>query len=101
MTGLDTDGGVRVPAGYCGILGFRPSHGTVSLSGVLPVSGSLDTVGMYIHIFPVIHYKYTGYFEHFNIHNVIIVADVWKQYQNYHVRLERSIWFFSDSGRWH
>ncbi|KAK6127746.1 hypothetical protein DH2020_038522 [Rehmannia glutinosa] len=42
--GIDTDGGVRVPAGYCGILGFRPSHGTVSLSGVTPVSGSLDTV---------------------------------------------------------
>ncbi|KAK6127629.1 hypothetical protein DH2020_038608 [Rehmannia glutinosa] len=42
--GIDTDGGVRVPAGYCGTLGFRPSHGTVSLSGVTPVSGSLDTV---------------------------------------------------------
>ncbi|KAK6127721.1 hypothetical protein DH2020_038527 [Rehmannia glutinosa] len=45
--GIDTDGGVRVPAGYCGILGFRPSHGTVSLSGVTPVSGSLDTVGWF------------------------------------------------------
>ncbi|KAL3639436.1 Outer envelope protein 64, chloroplastic [Castilleja foliolosa] len=45
--GIDTDGGVRVPAGYCGILGFRPSYGTVSLSGVTPVSGSLDTVGWF------------------------------------------------------
>ncbi|KAL6552476.1 Translocon at the outer membrane of chloroplasts 64 [Orobanche hederae] len=45
--GIDTDGGVRLPAGYCGILGFRPSHGTVSLSGVTPVSGSLDTVGWF------------------------------------------------------
>ncbi|XP_011084169.1 outer envelope protein 64, chloroplastic isoform X1 [Sesamum indicum] len=45
--GIDTDGGVRVPAGYCGILGFRPSHGTVSLSGVIPVSGSLDAVGWF------------------------------------------------------
>ncbi|EYU24147.1 hypothetical protein ABFS82_04G131200 [Erythranthe guttata] len=45
--GIDTDGGVRVPAGYCGILGFRPSYGTVSLSGVVPVSGSLDTVGWF------------------------------------------------------
>ncbi|KAL0429558.1 UNVERIFIED_CONTAM: Outer envelope protein 64, chloroplastic [Sesamum radiatum] len=44
---MDTDGGVRVPAGYCGILGFRPSHGTVSLSGVIPVSGSLDAVGWF------------------------------------------------------
>ncbi|KAI3463705.1 hypothetical protein Pfo_020368 [Paulownia fortunei] len=45
--GIDTDGGARVPAGHCGILGFRPSHGTVSLSGVIPVSGSLDTVGWF------------------------------------------------------
>lgn len=47
ITGIDTDGGVRLPAGNCAVLGFRPSHGTVSLSGVIPVSGSLDTVGMY------------------------------------------------------
>ncbi|GFP86247.1 outer envelope protein 64 chloroplastic [Phtheirospermum japonicum] len=45
--GIDTDGGVRVPAGYCGILGYRPSYGTLSLSGVTPVSGSLDTVGWF------------------------------------------------------
>lgn len=45
--GIDTDGGVRLPAGNCAVLGFRPSHGTVSLSGVIPVSGSLDTVGWF------------------------------------------------------
>ncbi|KAL2461781.1 Outer envelope protein 64 [Abeliophyllum distichum] len=45
--GIDTVGGVRVPAGYCGILGFRPSYGTVSLSGVIPVSTSLDTIGWF------------------------------------------------------
>ncbi|KAL3529130.1 hypothetical protein ACH5RR_008452 [Cinchona calisaya] len=28
--GIDTVGGVRIPARYCGIFGFRPSHGTVS-----------------------------------------------------------------------
>lgn len=46
MLGIDTVGGVRVPAGFCGILGFRPSHGTVSHKGIIPVSSSLDTVGM-------------------------------------------------------
>ncbi|CAA3029490.1 outer envelope 64, chloroplastic [Olea europaea subsp. europaea] len=45
--GIDTVGGVRVPAGYCGILGFRPSYGIVSLSGVIPVSTSLDTIGWF------------------------------------------------------
>ncbi|XP_047950087.1 outer envelope protein 64, chloroplastic-like [Salvia hispanica] len=45
--GIDTDGGVRLPAGNCAVVGFRPSHGTVSLSGVIPVSESLDTVGWF------------------------------------------------------
>ncbi|PSR96523.1 Translocon at the outer membrane of chloroplasts like [Actinidia chinensis var. chinensis] len=45
--GVDTDGGVRVPAGYCGVIGFRPSHGAVSHMGILPVSSSLDTVGWF------------------------------------------------------
>lgn len=37
---------MRVPGGFCGILGFRPSYGTVSTVGVIPVSPSLDTIGM-------------------------------------------------------
>ncbi|XP_042002419.1 outer envelope protein 64, chloroplastic-like [Salvia splendens] len=45
--GIDTDGGVRLPAGNCAVVGFQPSHGTVSLSGVIPVSESLDTVGWF------------------------------------------------------
>ena len=46
MAGVDTVGGVRVPAGFCGVVGFRPSYGAISKIGVLPVSASLDTVGM-------------------------------------------------------
>ncbi|THG18681.1 hypothetical protein TEA_022490 [Camellia sinensis var. sinensis] len=45
--GIDTDGGVRVPAGYCGVIGFRPSHGALSHIGVIPVSSSFDTVGWF------------------------------------------------------
>ncbi|XP_073121155.1 outer envelope protein 64, mitochondrial [Henckelia pumila] len=43
--GTDTVGCVRVPASFCGILGFRPSHGIVSSIGVVPNSQSLDAVG--------------------------------------------------------
>ncbi|OWM63600.1 hypothetical protein CDL15_Pgr008143 [Punica granatum] len=42
--GTDTTGCVRIPASFCGILGYRPSHGAVSTVGVLPNSPSLDTV---------------------------------------------------------
>ncbi|KAJ9676807.1 hypothetical protein PVL29_022021 [Vitis rotundifolia] len=45
--GLDTVGGVRVPAAFCGVIGFRPSHGAVSHMGIIPVSSSLDTVGWF------------------------------------------------------
>ena len=44
--GTDTGGSVRVPAGNCGIWGFRPSHGFVSMAGVNPLASSFDTVGV-------------------------------------------------------
>ncbi|XP_059652497.1 amidase 1-like isoform X2 [Cornus florida] len=45
--GTDTGGSVRVPAAFCGILGFRPSHGAVSTTGVIPMAQSFDTVGWF------------------------------------------------------
>ena len=44
--GTDTGGSVRVPASNCGIWGLRPSHGFVSVAGVMPLAPSLDTVGI-------------------------------------------------------
>ncbi|TDF94474.1 amidase [Paenibacillus piri] len=43
--GTDTAGSIRIPASYCGIYGFRPTHGAVSLEGVIPLAPSFDTVG--------------------------------------------------------
>ena len=43
--GSDTGGSIRVPATFCGIVGFKPTFGLVSRYGVLPVSWTLDTVG--------------------------------------------------------
>jgi len=44
--GTDTGGSSRVPASNCGIWGFRPSHGFVSVAGVNPLAPSFDTVGV-------------------------------------------------------
>jgi amidase len=43
--GTDTGGSVRIPSSYCGIYGFRPTHGVVSIEGVIPLAKSFDTVG--------------------------------------------------------
>jgi len=43
--GTDTSGSIRVPASYCGVYGFRPSHGAVPIDGVVPLAPGFDTVG--------------------------------------------------------
>ncbi len=44
--GTDTGGSIRVPASYCGIWGWRPTHGAVSVEGVVALARSFDTVGL-------------------------------------------------------
>ena len=43
--GTDTGGSVRNPATCCGIVGMKPTYGAISLSGVFPLTYSLDHVG--------------------------------------------------------
>jgi aspartyl-tRNA(Asn)/glutamyl-tRNA(Gln) amidotransferase subunit A len=42
--GTDTAGSARIPACYCGIVGFKPTYGRVSNRGVVPLSWTLDHV---------------------------------------------------------
>ena len=45
--GTDTAGSCRAPASFCGVFGFRPSHGLLSLDGVVPLAPSFDTIGWF------------------------------------------------------
>jgi Asp-tRNA(Asn)/Glu-tRNA(Gln) amidotransferase A subunit family amidase len=45
--GTQTRGSVLRPASFCGVTGFKPSHGLFSLEGVLPLAKSLDTLGFF------------------------------------------------------
>ena len=49
-----TGGSIRVPASYCGILGWRPTHGAVSAEGVTPLASSFDTIGLFARSAPLL-----------------------------------------------
>ena len=46
-TGTQTVGSIIRPASYCGIFGYKPTFGSISRSGVLPLCASLDHVGLF------------------------------------------------------
>ena len=43
--GSDSAGSIRIPAAWCGVVGFKPTYGLVSAEGCFPLAPSYDTVG--------------------------------------------------------
>ena len=56
--GTDTGGSIRIPASATGVAGFRPTTGRWPTTGVVPLSTTLDTVGLLAHTVKDVRYAF-------------------------------------------
>jgi aspartyl-tRNA(Asn)/glutamyl-tRNA(Gln) amidotransferase subunit A len=77
--GSDTGGSLRIPAHCCGVTAWKPSCGTVSAIGAMPLAPTLDTIGLLARSALDMTYAaqiLSGSFQTKYINKIVIVGDV-------------------------
>jgi aspartyl-tRNA(Asn)/glutamyl-tRNA(Gln) amidotransferase subunit A len=46
VIGSDSGGSIRSPASYCGVVGIKPSYGSLDMAGIFPLSPAVDHIGI-------------------------------------------------------
>jgi len=70
--GTDTAGSVRVPASFCGVAGFKPSHGQLDMTGITPLSPTLDHIGIIARSAADIRVIYESLVPHSNRNSTLV-----------------------------